>query len=291
MQRIAKPEVVKVTPAEAQKMLDSWAHFAGQRNMRENLEAHYENEIKKGEFFCPTVMVVKQAFNGGQSVLVNGHHTLNAIVRANRAIYVTIEKWEVNSPEELGSMYGKHDTKGFRTQGDIVKAHVNANHWDLPVWICSAVVSAASVKEGVERQYKDEKVKLLAKYIDAAVFFNDILEATVPDGVSKAISKHMRRKPVYAAMLYTWEKNRSDAKRFWVDVRDGESLKRTSPALLLRDFLKDHTYNFARGSQSLGAVTMHEMLSKCIVAWNAFRDGRPLKFLKYYPGKPIPKPV
>jgi hypothetical protein len=77
---------------------------------------------------------------------------------------------------------------------------------------------------------------------------------------------------------------------FWKQVRDGEGLTRSMPSHKFREYLMTHNYGVGRGTQGAPGhvVSFHEMVSKGVTAWNAFRKGKTTD-LKYFPGKPIPE--
>lgn len=293
MQRIATPEVVKLTPHMAEKLLTKHANYEGQRNFRTRMVNHYANEIRHDEFHTPVIMLAQQKYNGGEEVMLNGHHTCQSVIQANKPVFACIERWAVETDIEEAELYGKFDGVGGRTQSDYVKALATSMKLDWPLFVCNAIVSAAAMKENKESSlYAADKAKLLKIYTDAGKFFNFIFNTGLPDGVPMSAAKHMRRKAVYYPMLMTWEKCHRDAELFWTDVRDGEGLKRSMPQHLLREFLLTHGSNIGRGvNVGMSSVTQHEMISRCITAWNAFRKNRKVKLLKYYPARALPKAV
>jgi len=288
MERVAKPEIIELSPNQAERWLRKYGYdFTGQRNVRPRLTNHYANEMRNGEFYAPTIMLAEQSYNDNKTVMLNGHHTLESAVQANKKIFVVVERWRVDSPDDENSLYLKFDGTGHRTLGNFVRATAASLNLPWPVRVCSAIVTAAIFKEGKYAEYPSEKAKILRYYTAPGNFFNSILGG-------QQGSKHLRRAAVYYSMLITWEKCQKDAETFWIDVKDGEKLTKKMPAYLLRDFLLTHYSPSGRGSKSLKgitAATSHEMASRCITAWNAFRKDKKISVIKYYPDKSIPRPI
>ena len=288
MQRIAVPENRRVTPKEAAVFLEKNLYL-GQRNERAKLISRYAKEIEKDEFFSPTILFAQRNYNGGEKVLLNGQHTLRAIIAANKPILATIETWGVESPSDEAALYSKFDGTGGRSQGDYVHYYAVSNGIDAPDYICNAVVSAAAMKDNSQGKYAADKAGTILGYENHIKFFKLIFEDTIPKGLSKMhVTKHIRRKPVYYAMLLTFEKCQRDAEKFWIDVRDGQLLSRKQPTFHLREFLLTTNYSHGMGATRVRTSNMHEMASRCINAWNAYREGRTVKILKYFPNAQIP---
>ena len=288
MQRIAKPEIRKITPGDARRFLEQNT-YNGQRIKRPKLINRYANEIRRDEFYSPTILFAKRNYNGGERVLLNGQHTLESVVVANKPILATVEEWAVESASDEAALYSKFDGTGGRHQGDYVHYYATANGINAPDYICNAVVSAAAIKENLTSQYAADKAGTILRYQNHIKFFKYIFEDSIPEGTPKTkLTKHLRRRPVFYAMLVTYEKCQRDAEKFWIEVRDGDGLSRTQPTFHLREFLIINHCSFGMGARSAKTVSMHEMASKCTIAWNAFRKQRTVKILKYFPNSPIP---
>jgi hypothetical protein len=101
---------------------------------------------------------------------------------------------------------------------------------------------------------------------------------------------HLMRPPVTAAILATFGKAPNIAKDFWQAVADGTGFSsKVDPRLKIRNELMESAVDFGRGAQSekpkVSAELMHR---RCITAWNAYREGRPLKKIQVKRGQPRP---
>ena len=289
---IGKPVIEQINPNRAERLLN-YNHFDGQRVLRPKLINHYANKMREGLFRTCEIAIAKLNYANGQGeyVLPNGQHQLNAIIQANVCLMAKIETYECDTPDDLSLLYMQFDTSGSRSLSDLVRMEVVALEVDWPFRIAKLVVSSAAIKENMVQSTKEEKAALLKDYLKTGAFINHILNETVPKDVIKAKhTAHLTRSPVGYSMLVTWDKHQGDSQTFWLNVRDGKGLKRSMPEYKLRDFLKTVNFDKGRGASNLKTVGHHEMASKCITAWNAFRKGGPTK-LQYFPAKPIPKAI
>lgn len=127
---------------------------------------------------------------------------------------------------------------------------------------------------------------MVGSYMDAAVASADLLR-----GAGKTLPKHMARTPVVAAMIGSYLASPKGFKDFWTPIRDGVGLvDLNDPRLRLRNDLMSNAVGSAnkmrKADKSIGAEAMFRM---CILAWNAFREGRPLARLTV--GKSADRPA
>lgn len=104
-------------------------------------------------------------------------------------------------------------------------------------------------------------------------------------------SKHLHREPVSCAILRTLRCCETDASAFWGKVRDGEMLSDSQPEKVLRDWLLSIYAKGGMGERGGRKASFHEIYSRCITAWNAYRTKRPVKAFKYYKDSPLPLAV
>lgn len=282
MELICK-ELVQLTPDLA-TTLEKINTFEQQRNRRDDHIRTLMQKIRDDLFLTGSVATARLKYNGGQTVLVNGQHQCRAVVGANIPVDVVYEQYTVDSPEELSLLYRQFDGHAARSLRDISKPEAHALDIDWPQWVVSLVITGASLRESKRGASKDYKVTLLKKYRRAGEFIVNVL------GHNKKKVNNMARGPVVAAMILTWERCHEDAYTFWTQVRDGEYLTRKMPAYRLRDYLSRHnvTSNGGRLNTEMIPATSHEVISKCITAWNAFRREQTTD-LKYFADKPIPR--
>jgi hypothetical protein len=287
--KIHKPEVINLTVRMAEKFL-ALSPYKGQRALRPNSLNFLSTKMRDGSFHGSDIGIAQLNYNRKQEILINGQHTCNSVIMANISQYAVLKRFECEDSDDLNKAYGSFDTIGTRSLPNLVAMKAASLDIDWPLRTCGLVVSAAAILEGMQQAHKTLKVDLLRPYLRIGRFINLILHETLPEQTKWKDIAHLARSPVAACMMLTYQKCQSDSERFWTDVRNGEDLKKTMPAFKVREFLKESNFDRGRGASGNNrrTVSQHEMMSRCITGWNAFRK-KLRTDLKYYPNKPIPK--
>jgi len=282
-------ELIKVTPKIAERVLLS-NEFKGQRDLTPKWVSYLANCIREDLFTVGHIgVVIYQNGKEESKYLINGQHQLNAVLVANKPIEAVLDIYQCDSPEDVSLLYRQFDNYKSRSLINLVSMELYSLGYDWPSKIANLVVSAAACVRNMRFAHKTLKVELLKPFSKEGEFIKRII-TNIPDGNYQKHSAHLCRAPVVHAMILTWYKCQSDSERFWVDIRDGEDLKRSMPQYKVREFLKQSNVDRGRGAvrNNRNPVSEHEMTSRCITGWNAFRENKSTK-LTYYPNKPIPK--
>lgn len=272
-------EIDKILAAEWQ----TFNVYEYQRALRPKHVHHLKEKMNKGEFLAGDIAFAEE---NGNNILINGQHQLKAFLASNRRhLMVRYMKFKCKDARELAHLYRRFDSNKIRSHGDCLYAEARALGKDWPKRIISLVGAGIVMVENKRDIGRDERIELFSKYLKDGEFINEMLQPCL---------KHMARAPVIYAMIKTGRISETDAARFWSRVRDGDNLPTRSPIKKLRDYLL--TARAYRGSGKLQNVlgvrlaTDHEIASKCITAWNAFRNGGTTA-LKYFIHKSIPEPL
>jgi len=273
-------KIITVDPNQAKDFLELNT-FPSQRRLNPRHVKKLEKEITEGTFRIGEIATAVEQFNGNKKVLMNGQHQLHAIINTGKKIKAVYEIYDVFTPTDLSLLFRKFDNNAIRTlsQKALVEARALDVNWSSR--IISLVISSIQYKTKAI-QLTDSSIDSFKNYLKVGDFINSILTASEP------MPKHMMRGPVGHAMMLTYEKSQGDSLIFWSKVRDGEGLNKSDPAKTLRDFLMSTSVGYGRGASDIKLASIHEMTSKCITSWNAFRKGTKTD-LKYYSMKPIPK--
>jgi hypothetical protein len=87
----------------------------------------------------------------------------------------------------------------------------------------------------------------------------------------------LRRQTIVAAMYGTFEKNETEARKFWMEVsRGGVEFEDNHPTTVLDAFLKSIVED--KKKMDLKAGNFYQA---CIYAWNAFREDKTITSVKY----------
>lgn len=287
-----KSQKMELTPKIAERLL-LLNTFEGQRQLRPWWVSELANRIRDGVFTCGHVAIAIYTNGSGEpeKFQVNGQHQCNGVLVANKSVDVMYEEYDCGTDmENVSYLYRQFDSHAGRSIDNLVKMELLALKLDWPVRIGQLVVRGASLLKGQEGAHKNHKIALIKAHIEHGNFVNNILTCCSADEKKFATTKHLLRGSVVHAMILTYEKSQKSAKDFWENVRDGEGLKKSQPEYVLREFLKDTSINRGRGATVFKNRTCsdHEVTSKCISAWNAYRRGEKT-VLKYFASKPIPK--
>lgn len=285
----AKASLITVTPKKAEEFL-SHNTYAGQRNASSRHIQEIGDKLSDGRFHIGNVALV---YNGS-TILADGQHQCHACVATGKSFKAVLQEYTVeegDTKEDIARVFSQFNVDKSRTRGDIAWIHgcqLGMSEWPRRcVTICNTAIgwleSGLSSKNYVSLT-KDQNAALLGKYKKQCQFVYDVLFS------EGGRHRHMMRSPVVAAMIVTCTRSRQDAEKFWCSVRDGDLLTRGAPAFVLREWLMRAVVTMgsaARGEREKS--DSREMYSRCIVAWNAFRNGEDRAHLKYSQKSPTPK--
>jgi len=274
-----------LSPKEALRLIDINT-YEGQRPLRPKKVQEYKDKILDGTFRRGDFAIARQFFNGQKEILINGQHQAHASVIANKGIRCIIDYYDVFTPEDLSLLYRQFDPPG-RSLADILRPEAIALEVNWPSHVISRVVAGAALKAGLMGNCtKEKKVELLKDNLSSGAFVCSIID--------NSDAKHLNRRAVVCAMLSTWERSQQDSNKFWVGARDGDNISKTKPPeqaiWKIRNWLMQVTVATGRGTFGLKRAADHEIVSRCITAWNAFRRKENTD-IKYYKDKPIPRAI
>jgi hypothetical protein len=296
MYRLEKRDMVEVTPGKAEEYL-SLNDYVTQRKLRPAHVNDLAAKMKNGKFRFGEVALARHP--KGTTFLLNGQHVCNAIIQTGLSQMCVVEEFKVDNDIDLSTLFKQFEILP-RTISDMVRVEKHALNLDWPDKIASLVVSAAaidqinhpSLKSNVSVSNanlkwaltKEHRANLLKSYLEEGYFIKKILIDDAKDGDVQ----HLKRSAVVVMMFRTMRKSYQDAFVFWSRVRDGENLTKDMPEWKIREFLKSHKTISYREEQVYRKATNHEIAYRIAAAWNAFREGRSLKVLKYRHEHPVP---
>ena len=273
-------EIKEVSPNEAKALLQ-YNKYQGQRSVKKNHVSDLADRMKKGMFTTGSVCLA--SLNGdNELILMDGQHTLNAVIKSNMTIKILLERVRCNTPKDMALLYQQKDGGISRSLKDYVVAEKNALGIEWHPAVSSLVVSAISIINNSTHRTKSRKIELLEQYIPDGNFIIETLGQT-----RTRENAHLWRAPVVSIMILTYRSGRFNAEVFWEKVKTGEMLKTDDPQFVLRDFLMSHSSKAKLLRKPVASP--HEFVYKCIYAWNAFLKGRKVKVIKYLPSYSIPE--
>lgn len=299
---------VTLTPVLAQEYLNKYNNYPAQRVPRPVHVDELAAKMVDGRFHEGRICLATLDDGDSKTThLLDGQHVCLACIKSGTTVQIRLYKPTCDEEIDLATLF-----KQFENQARSISDFNNAEAIALGVgwqnWIVNLIVGAAAFdrvptlrmsnssgdaggkkKAGVTEFTKERKSQLLREYLREGMFVNKIMTSLPGNGdVARSIHvRHLRKVPVVYAMIKTWAKNQKDAETFWMRVRDGEQLTKDMPEMKLREFLIQINSIHAGSQYSYRKATNHELIYRCVNAWNAFRTNQPTN-LRYYFDKPIP---
>jgi hypothetical protein len=259
-----------VTPAEAKALRESCL-FARQRSVRPGHVHRLAFEMGRGWFLQGTPIWFC-VLPDRSMLLVNGNHTLEAVVEAGVSVPLTLIYQQVADEEEAAAAYACFDIQRTRGWSDAARA-IGADH-DL---INSGKVIAAltPIMLGFERRSagtlaqmdllsRRRRFEVLEEYRGAA----GLLHAACL-GSSAVNQRLILRAGVYSVALVTARYQPSSAEEFWGGLVHDDGLRVNDPRKSLLKYLSLRTVGTAGEDR-------YDLTIAAAQAWNAHFDGRTL---------------
>jgi hypothetical protein len=289
MFELVSSKIKMVTPEMAERFIEC-NHYQGQRPIRPRHLRGLIKAIETGRFHIGHIVTARQGWNGNDDLGANGQHQCMAVIHTGKTIRAVVEEYACKTPEDFAELYRQFDVHASRNLAERALPEVIALNLDWKKRFITVMLSGIAIVEGktIQEDNKNAKIEGIKKYTKEGNAINEIITC-----VNVSESKHLMRSPVIAAMIVTCRKNSADFEEFWEQVRDGENLKGSSPALKLRNFLLSTTVSIGKGRDAEylnKAASVKEMYSKCIAAWNAYRTHGKTA-LRYYPDKEAPRAI
>lgn len=289
---VGKPKVVMVT----QPMAKRWAEMEpcpNDRPLNRGRMVAIGKVVSSGEFrVCEWASVFCK--ETARTYRVNGKHTSSALAGMNgefRPVTVVIEDYEADTLEDVAKLYATFDTRrSVRSAPDIYLAFAAADEGlrDLPKRIISLAASSMAYEKwevASGNVAAEGRAALLLEHRDFVIWLHGILSGGETD------ASHLRRAPAAAAMFKTFQRAPEKATDFWMLVRLESGPDRDSPDRVLARWLRSTAVSMGMGARSKKKhASCHEVMVKCVHAWNAWRRGE-RSYLKYYADKPTPRAI
>jgi len=270
MWKVKSREEIIVGKKEAEEFLKFNTYVAQRPIIQRHLEtikrAFKEDTFRTGSI---GISILKDDKNKKIKILVNGQHQLEAIKDLDAMMIATLEYIECDTWEDVADLYATYD-QGGRGLYDLVNPYADAHGITWPSALTKKILGGGLYKDGRTGWDRQRKAASIHEYLKLGDFVYSIF---CQNGkIDWKECAHLNRRAVVAAMMVTAEKNKEGGRKFWIDVKDGET-KKSEPSRTLRDFLIGYSIDHGRGSQYSKKATEREVYRKCLVAWNAFRKG------------------
>jgi hypothetical protein len=230
---------------------------------------------------------------GGKIVRMNGQHSSTMLSELNGSfpdgLHVHLDTYQVDGPTDLAELFRQFDArKSSRTASDVAGAyqglHTNLANVSRPV--------AKLAVEGIAYYQINVTGTRTAAGDDQYTLFEDLRWHPFIKWMGDLFSvktPEMKSIPIAAAMFATYHVNEGEARIFWDQVaRGGVEFDDNAPATILDSWLKAAKDSDFKRRFNLKPANFYQ---GCIFAWNAFREQKPLKEIRFRVDKGILDPV
>jgi hypothetical protein len=227
--------------------------------------------------FSPVNSIMFSVLNG-RSSLINGQHTLTAIVRSGKPQTMPVVFYEVEDGEEEAMLYFRIDRQRRRNFADSIRSTAICD--ELRITPTQAKETAGALRFakgnfGVKRSYgmlvsDDEMLQWIKEW---AWEIKAIHACITPCGSYER--RLVLSVPVYSVALITMRYQPDKAREFWRQVAQGDGLERGDPRKTLREWLM----SLKGQTQRFGEIPKYTMTRCCIAAWNNWFIGKEMKMM------------
>lgn len=216
----------------------------------------------------------------GEKHLVNGQHTLSAIIRAETPQLLTVTEHQVETEREIAELYFRHDNHLTRSISDAFRALDLVSQTGLTFTEQGKLGAAAGFIDGgfagMSSQKRISRDELANAVTNLAIPAKKYFEIIV--GCRESLYTALTRRSTLSIGLICFVYSPLIAPDFWRQVALCDGLKVGDPRKTIHEFLSDVRTPGGGMKSRIASVGHH---SRAIAAaWNAFIENRPLKQIK-----------
>jgi hypothetical protein len=280
-----------VVDAEAAAIWLSTWNYVHQRPIRPHHVANLATEMEQGRFRQKVQINFCCIGGGGVHYLVNGQHTLSAIVASKVPQLLSIVVTDVADAAAVADEFARHDTHLTRKLSESLVAHeidrlLGVNRTELQ-WIASAcslygdMISdrgTCSMGYFAKRLTNDSKLQAIQQYGRLGV---DALR--VMNGVSGKNNSYLTRRTTLACVMHVYQWSPEQCRKFYGEMSLDDGLRIGDPRKTLLEYFRERVTG--GGGHSVGATRKitpnHYFILAQAAAFNAFITNRQLKILRF----------
>jgi hypothetical protein len=228
---------------------------------------------------------------GSKRYRMNGQHSSEMLSRLNgefpTGLKVHLDEYEVSNEHGLALLFRQFDARqSGRSPSDVAGAYQMLEEAlrDVPKGAARLAVEgfawhSKTVVGGLALQQDDRYDFFHRPELHAYIrWVGEVFSIKTPE---------LKSEPIVGAMYATFDVNQTDARTFWDQVaRGGAEYDDDAPASVLDAWLKKF-----KEDKLLTKPKPGQYYQGCIYAWNAFREGKSLKSIKFDASKGFTDPT
>jgi len=257
-----------ITPEKAQALLAT--AYQGQRPLRPHHVRFLRHLMRTGhwrqgaEIHCARI--------GTERFLINGQHTLTALVQERLSTWLTLVEIDVPTLAAIGRLYESFDRNLTRSLDDIYQSDPEMRRYawtGKQLKAMSGAVAVLATGYAKDALFADILLTLRDPFVRAELIRDWSSEATQAFGAMQGqLRRQLLRSGVLSVLLATYRYAQPQAAQFWPAVCHDSGLTEGMPARALVHFL------LTTPSRVLGAP---EYARHVASAWNAFYEQHALR--------------
>ena len=275
-----------VTPGIA----DRWSKVGEFQFQRKQNDAHVEelaSEMNLGQFEQGTTINIAEIMNTSSYVVINGQHTLLAIVLSGMPQWLTVVRKQVKTLKEAGVAYTRIDINAPRHPNQRLKALdlpelANFTSGDTASLIAALKLLLANFENKLSGTVAGRRGPDRAIFKSAERWAQGVTEYRDP--IRKYITalefssegqqrRRLMRSAVLAIALATMRYQPKRAWEFWASVAAEDGLRANTPERRLSNWLREN-----KGWGSAGAATKQaKFIAQC---WKKHWDGEEMRSVR-----------
>jgi hypothetical protein len=279
-----KADVRKISKEQASYFL-SHCHYKYQRNTQKKQVAFLSDQMIRGRFHPTAPIIFADCKSSNNLYLLNGYHTLNAIVNTDCIYDMVIVTFNVSSDKEASAIYTHIDIGRNRSGKDRLKATeiadevgVSGHHIGRSVSALKYMAAGFPADFAKGKIAIEDELNLIREWKEEVYFFFEFFNNSQGP---KHIKSRVLIVPVLCLSFIIFRYDIDNAIEFLSRVIDGIGLSGSDPRLKLRDRLIETTRTVDnRKKVSNGYIA--NSFARC---WNSYIKGEELQFFRITPAQ------
>lgn len=269
-----KAEVHVIDKVWASEKLTLW-HYELQRNLMQQNVARLSEEMRRGRFVIGTPIFICQTPDKNRFI-VNGRHTLTAIVETGIALPLVLIFASVPTMDAVGRIYATFDIHRVRSYAASWKAFKGEDATTLEKKSLTGIPHILADFKATAAAFallsREDRMELLKDYIDRGVLdvLGNALDTNGTPGTHELV-RCVCRSGIIAVALYTCLHQPSAAAEFWRLVVTESHAEVNHPTRTLARYL--------RTAKGAGSAFQQGDIDQAALAWNNAWEG---KFRSYH---------
>jgi len=262
-------ELIEITPDIAIEYLSEKYSYEFNRKVKPHHVEFLADAMEKGRF-DPTSQIAFACIPNEKDYIINGQHTLSAIIKSNLPQTLNVVRYIVSSLDEVHSLFSHYDIGYLRSFADSVRAFGVADNTGLNhTQIKQTAAALRYMKSGFPRgsasvkKSSEDMIQFIYDWNEEALLIFNLLIAG-----EKKTNRRLKTSAVLSVLLVIMRYNPAKGAEFVSQVASDDGLRVGDPRKALNRYLRDTSKNtITTGKKS---ATNGQLARACAKSWNKF---------------------